>query len=116
MPYDILTTVRRHGQYLPKRSTLVLDGAKGTTVTVDRGTLWVTLESDPRDIILGRGMNFRIDRSGRTIVAAEEDSWVRLIRQRTLPERFRALLGRAKSAINRAWLRKAQHPRPVPYY
>ena len=115
MPYDISTTAHRHFRHLAKRSSLVLDGAKGTTVAVDRGTLWITLESDPRDIILAAGMNFRIDRAGRTIVTAEQDSWVRLIRTRTMPERFRALLGRARSAIGRAWFRKAQ-PRAVPYY
>src|SRR5215468_9395138 len=115
MPYDTSTTNVRRGRFLPKRSTLVLDGARGTVLAVDRGTLWVTLDGDPRDFILGKGTHFRIDRGGRTIVAAEQDSWLHLVRTKTLAERFRAWLGRAKTAINREW-KKATQPFRVPYY
>ncbi len=56
---------------LSPREALLLDHAQGTVVVVERGCLWVTLERDPRDIILAQGMRFEIDRPGRTIVAAE---------------------------------------------
>ena len=80
---------------LKRRETLVLDNAEGTVVAVDRGCLWVTLESDLRDIVLTRGMRFQIDRSGRTILAAEDDSSIRLLAPVTLVERARAWLNRS---------------------
>src|SRR5258708_18159198 len=58
---------------LAKRQTLVLVNAQGTIVAVDRGSVWITLERDPRDIVLVKGMRFEIDRPGRTIIAAETD-------------------------------------------
>jgi hypothetical protein len=99
MPYDIATTSLRHRRFLPKRGTLVLDGARGTTIAVDQGTLWVTFESDLRDIILTGGMRFEIDRSGRTVIAAEADSRLRLIRRKTLRGRFHAWLKRTSAAL-----------------
>lgn len=53
-----------------------LDGARGTTLRVTRGTLWVTLEGDTRDIILTPGDSFAIDRGGLTIVEAQGSSTV----------------------------------------
>jgi hypothetical protein len=125
MPYDIATTSLRHRRFLPKRGTLVLDGAKGTTIAVDQGTLWVTLERDLRDIILTGGMRFEIDRGGRTLIAAEADSRLRLIRRKTLRGRFRAWLKRTRSALAQILVASATaegcaallRPRqPVPYY
>jgi hypothetical protein len=48
-----------------------LDGARGTTLRVTRGTLWVTLEDDLRDIVLSAGDTFTVDRGGLTIVEAQ---------------------------------------------
>jgi hypothetical protein len=77
---------------LKRRETLVLDNAEGTIVAVDRGCLWVTLERDLRDVVLTRGMRFQIDRAGRTILAAEDDSTIRLLAPLTLPETVRSWL------------------------
>ena len=49
---------------------------------MESGTVWVTMENDTRDIVLVPGMRFEIDRSGRTIVAAEEDTRLRLLAPR----------------------------------
>lgn len=69
-----------HRSLLRRGEALILDDAQGTVIAVERGCLWVTQEHDPRDIILGKGMRFEIDRRGRTIVAAEAPSRVRLQR------------------------------------
>ena len=49
-----------------------LDGARGTTLRVTRGTLWITLENDPRDIVLTAGDSYTIDRGGLTLIEAQE--------------------------------------------
>ncbi|HET7096291.1 MAG TPA: DUF2917 domain-containing protein [Casimicrobiaceae bacterium] len=48
-----------------------LDGARGTMLRVTRGTLWITLENDTRDIVLEAGDAFTIDRGGLTLVEAQ---------------------------------------------
>ena len=53
-----------------------LDGARGTTLRVTRGTLWVTLENDLRDVVLSAGDSFMVDRGGLTIVEAQGETTV----------------------------------------
>jgi hypothetical protein len=73
MPFDF-APVPQGRQFLASRKSLFLDDAEGATITVESGILWLTMENDTRDIVLAPGMRFEIDRSGRTIVAAEEDA------------------------------------------
>ena len=113
MPFDLASIDRAKRTFLPRRGSLVLDGAKGTVIIVDYGCLWVTLERDPRDIVLVQGMDFEIDRSGRTVVAAEEDSGVRLVRAPTALERAASWLARAWSnAIRDGSCRLSRHAAP----
>ena len=53
-----------------------LDGARGTTLRVTRGTVWITLEDDTRDVVLTAGDVFTIDRGGLTLVEAQARSTV----------------------------------------
>ena len=53
-----------------------LDGARGTTLRVTRGTLWLTLERDTRDIALEAGDAFTIDRGGLTLIEAQGNTTV----------------------------------------
>ena len=100
---------------LNRRNTLVLDNAEGTIIAVERGCLWVTLERDLRDVVLAKGMRFQIDRSGRTIIAAETDSTLRLLAPETTRERVVAVVGRAVAQALNGWAgRLAQ--RAVPYF
>ena len=48
-----------------------LDGARGTKLRITRGTLWITLERDLRDIVLDAGDTFTIDRGGVTVIEAQ---------------------------------------------
>ena len=48
-----------------------LDDARETTLRVTRGTLWITLEDDTRDVVLKAGDAFTIDRGGLTLVEAQ---------------------------------------------
>ena len=85
-------------RFLPGRSTLQLDDAEGTVIAVESGCLWITMENDPRDIVLAPGMRFEIDRSGRTIIAAEEDSRFGLA-PADCPEGVRAWIARKLAAV-----------------
>src|SRR5436309_1252910 len=53
-----------------------LDGARGTTLRVTGGTLWITLERDLRDIVVKPGDAFTIDRGGMTLVEAQTSATV----------------------------------------
>ncbi len=102
---------RARRAYLPRQGTLVLDNREGTAIVVESGCLWITLERDPRDIILVKGMRFEIDRSGRTVIAAEEDSRFRLIASETRLERVGGWLERLAARWRAGLARRA-----VPYY
>src|SRR4051812_7716246 len=47
----------------------VVDGA-GTTVVCKEGTVWVTEENQPRDVVLGAGACVRLKRAGLTLIQA----------------------------------------------
>jgi hypothetical protein len=104
---------RRH--VLQRRQTLVLQQARGTVVVVDRGSVWITLERDPRDIVLVQGMRFEIDRPGRTIIAAEAPSTLRLLVPETLRERALASFGRVVARLHNGWAGRLAR-RAVPYF
>jgi hypothetical protein len=53
-----------------------LDGGRGTTLRVTRGTLWVTLEHDTRDVVLEVGDVFTVDRGGLTLMQAHGETTV----------------------------------------
>ncbi|HQR12554.1 MAG TPA: DUF2917 domain-containing protein [Casimicrobiaceae bacterium] len=56
------------------RETVTLPDLRGTTLRVTRGTLWITQEGDPQDIVLRDGDTWTIERDGLTIVEAQSDS------------------------------------------
>jgi len=115
MPFDFSPTVLRR-ELLRRNDTLVLEDAAGTIVSVDRGCLWITLERDPRDIILLPGMRFEVDRNGRTVIVAEEDSRLRLIAPRTASEQFAGWAARVVSRATRNWSRRLERKQVIPYY
>jgi hypothetical protein len=92
----------RRSQLSPSQ-VLLLDHAQRTLIVVERGCVWVTLEHDPRDIVLTEGMRFEIDRPGRTIVAAETASTLRLLAPVSRRERFARALAGALAPVLGAW-------------
>lgn len=121
MPFDLATTQRTHthSTFLPRRSSLILDNAEGTVIDVDLGCLWLTLENDPRDVVLVKGMRFEVDRAGRTVIVAEEDCRFRLTPSATVAQKINAALGAlAKKALTRtiAMLGQRTTRRRVPYF
>jgi hypothetical protein len=96
-----------------------LAGARGTTLRVTRGTLWLTLEDDTRDVVLTAGETFTIDRGGLTLVEAQSDAMVCVIAhyidevrvRRPAPTLFERIHAGLRS-IGTASLER----RTVPYY
>src|SRR5205809_2932166 len=105
---------RSRRSVLNRRETLILENAEGTIIAVDRGCLWVTLERDLRDIVLTKGMRFQVDRSGRTIIAAEMDSALRLLAPVSLRDRVADAIERSVAQAFNAWAGRFAR-RAVPY-
>ena len=92
-----------------------LDGGRGTTLRVTRGTLWLTFERDTRDVVLGVGDVFTIDRGGLTLIEAQGNATVCVMAhhveelrlrkgQPTLAARVRGWLGTITGAgLARGW-------------
>lgn len=93
-----------------------LDDARGTTLRVTRGTLWITLERDVNDIVVTAGDAYTIDKDGLTVVEAQGRATVCVlahhledihVRGRHMPSRprvaewLRALGG---AATGRGWV------------
>ena len=114
MPFDFVASAAQR-RFLPARATLQLDDAEGTVVSVASGSLWLTMENDTRDVVLTPGMRFEVDRSGRTIIAAEEDTRVALMAPETRADGIAARVARKLAAF----IDRRARPKPsgfVPYY
>lgn len=55
---------------------LEVNDARGTTLRVTRGTLWVTQERDSRDLVLSAGDTWTVEQHGVTIGEARGDAAV----------------------------------------
>jgi hypothetical protein len=55
----------------------VIDG-RGASMHCLFGSLWVTQDGDPRDIVLEAGDSFTLDRDGVAIIYATADAGLRL--------------------------------------
>ncbi|HEV8500257.1 MAG TPA: DUF2917 domain-containing protein [Casimicrobiaceae bacterium] len=56
-----------------------LDDARGTTLRVTRGTLWVTQEKEHNDVVLYAGDVWAVERNGVTLVEAQSSSALCLV-------------------------------------
>ena len=93
---------------LAKRETLVLSDIPGTTLLVTRGAVWITEEDDSRDIVLGPGEAWTVEREGLTIVEAQTDTTLTTrppVTRPTFWEKF----------FEKLAVRFALSGRPVPY-
>ena len=95
-----------------------LEGARGTTLRVTRGTLWLTQEHDTRDFVLTAGDVYTIDRGGLTLVEAQSNASVCVMSHHVEETRV-APAGRSFRAQVQGWLESvgtgAMARRWVPY-
>lgn len=59
---------------LARRQTLALTDRAGELIECLSGSLWITQDGDPRDVILGPGEGHVIDRDGLVLVYAFADA------------------------------------------
>ena len=55
---------------LARNETARLSDARHTRIDCVDGVAWVTIDNDPRDVVLTRGQSFVVDRSADVIVCA----------------------------------------------
>ena len=96
-----------------------LDGARGTTLRVTRGTLWVTQEDDTRDVVLSAGDTFTIHQGGLTLIEAQASSTVCVLARHIDEVHVRARRRRSFGERVGHWLRSVgaadSERRFVPY-
>ena len=59
---------------LDSREAVTLPGIRGATLRVTHGTLWLTQEGNPNDVVLRTGDNFVVESEGVTVVEALGDA------------------------------------------
>jgi hypothetical protein len=64
------TITHRTEMQLAAQEVVGLDDVEGTRLRCVEGSLWITLDRDLRDIVLGPGDSFTVDRGGVTLVHA----------------------------------------------
>lgn len=55
---------------VPRGGTVRLQGRVGQRLECLGGTLWITQDGDPRDVVIGAGEAFDLDRNGRVLASA----------------------------------------------
>jgi Protein of unknown function (DUF2917) len=59
---------------LAARESVFLRDARGTTLRVTRGSVWITQQNDTQDIVLRAGDTWVVEKNGLTILEAQEDA------------------------------------------
>jgi hypothetical protein len=59
---------------LAARDVVTLPDLRSATLRVTRGTLWITQEDDPKDVVLRTGDNWVVERNGLTVVEAQDEA------------------------------------------
>jgi len=59
---------------LPKGAIHRVPRGRGRRIESLRGSLWVTIDNDLRDILVNPGQGFSIDRDGDTLISALDDA------------------------------------------
>lgn len=82
---------------LKPKQALKVHGGLGHSIVCHTGSVWVTQEGDPRDIILDAGESFTLDCAGLALVLAFEPSSVSIARPQAGATRLAVFLRSALS-------------------
>ncbi len=84
--------------------SVILDDARGVTISPYEAKVWVTLEGDSSDFVVLPGEDFVLNMNGRTLVQAiDESTWIDLIDYEVRREPAGAWAGQSLGII-RQWL------------
>ncbi len=86
---------------LKRRQVVKVRDGLGHSIVCDSGSVWVTQEGDPRDIVLGAGEAFTLDRRGTALVLAFEPGAISVTQTQPRATRLARLL---KSVLSGARL------------
>jgi hypothetical protein len=64
------------------RETVTLPDVRGATLRVAQGTVWITQERDPQDVVLRAGDAWVVERDGLTVLEAQDAVRLRIIGRR----------------------------------
>jgi len=90
---------------LTRNQAITVTQAKGSQIRCKGGSVWITQDQDPRDVVLSRSESFVLDRNGEAIVWALATSTVEMIpprRTHGLASAFTRWLGQAQWGRGRA--------------
>jgi len=93
---------------LERWDTVELIDAAGATAALDKGCLWITMDGDRRDIVLGAGQSWTVERNGRTLLHAEAPSTLRIteaVADRAQHPEWPHALGALTDWVKRTFLR-----------
>jgi Protein of unknown function (DUF2917) len=62
--------LNQEGFCLKPNQVATVRGGLGKTIVCDSGSVWVTQDGDPRDVILRAGESFTLDRKGPALLQA----------------------------------------------
>ncbi|HJS76444.1 MAG TPA: DUF2917 domain-containing protein [Burkholderiales bacterium] len=65
---------------LPQGKLLRILGGAGSTVTAHAGSVWITEEANPRDVLLRPGQSLKLRRPGLALVEAISDAAISFAR------------------------------------
>lgn len=74
-----MTSLDHTGRFAMLRGNLLeMPPARALDLSCAAGTLWITMDNDPRDIVLEPGGHFQVARGKRTLVHALDDAVLEL--------------------------------------
>jgi hypothetical protein len=76
---------------LSRHESLALGNLRGQLVECRRGELWLTVDGEGRDVILGPGQRYAVTSAAPAVVTALRDAMVHLHRAAPRPSRLAAL-------------------------
>ena len=76
--HKLVTRQRQSVHAIDKNALFEIAHPYGATIDCLTGSVWVTLDNDPRDVVLGTGQSFRVDSNQRVLVLALEAARVRV--------------------------------------
>ena len=71
--------------HLRKGTIHRLRNGLGQRIEALTGNLWITIDNDPRDIVVKSGEGFSVDRCGDTLISALDDARFVLLEPVALP-------------------------------